>query len=171
MTAVMLLACSSMARAQIIAPAIDPEDPEKNIMAAGVSVGTPYLRDAVFWGLSADYTRVIASRWSASFALTYDQEHDRPANRPSKTVNTFTAVGTVNYVLSRLLTLTTGLGKGFLDDDNRDREMRFTSGDLGTGLALGINLPDLLGLSVAWEWNITQKEPTVSVDLTFGWSF
>ena len=77
----------------------------------------------------------------------------------------------MNYVLSRLLTLTTGLGKGFLDDDNRDREMRFTSGDLGTGLALGINLPDLLGLSVAWEWNITQKEPTVSVDLTFGWSF
>jgi len=70
------------------------------------------------------------------------------------------------------------LGKGFLDDDNKDNKLEFTNGDLGTGIALGIKLPDFpwtdrdsIVLSAAWEWNITEKEPSVSIDLTFGWSF
>ena len=94
-----------------------------------------------------------------SLALTYDQERDRPRNRPSKTVNAFAAVGTVDCTLSRLLTVTTGLGLGFLDDDNSDRELRFTRGDLATGIATGFNLPGRWGLSVAWEWNVTDQEP------------
>ena len=171
LTALMLLTGGVLANAQVIAPAVDPRSDPSNLVAVGGSVGTPYRRNAAFWGLSAGYTRVVASRWSVSADLTYDQEHDRPANSPDTTVNTLTAVGTVNYSMSRHLTLTTGLGLGFLDDDNDEGELRFTRRDLGTGIAAGVNLPGRWGLSVAWEWNSTQKEPMVSTDLTYGWSF
>jgi hypothetical protein len=26
-------------------------------------------------------------------------------------------------------------------------------------------------LSLAWEWNITESDPSVSMDIAFGWSF
>lgn len=157
--------------AQISAPAIDRDAPTTNLVSVGASVGTPYRRDAVFWGLSTDYTRVVNPRWSFSAALTYDQEHDRRKDGSSGTVNSFTAVGTVNYTVLSRLTLTTGLGRGFLNDDNPERDLRFTGGDVGTGVAGGVALPGRWGLSVAWEWNITQKEPSISVDVTYGWGF
>ena len=168
-----LVTCASpaTAAAQVSAPALDPDSPTSNVISIGASVGSPYTRDAVFWGLSGDYTRVLTARWSVSASLTYDQEHDRPESGPAKRVNTLSAVGTINYTVLRGVTLTTGLGQGFLDDDNADRELRFTRGDLSTGIAAGIKLPGRWGLSVAWEWNLTQKEPMVSTDLTYGWSF
>ena len=56
--------------------------------------------------------------------------------------------------------------------------MRFTSGDLGTGIAVGFATPglsqfvrDSIGFSIAYEYNITQKETSVSFDVSYGWSF
>ena len=88
--ALTLLASASGATAQISAPAINREVAFHNSIGAGVSIGTPYQRDAWFWGLSVDYNRIIALPWS---------------------------------------------------------------------------------MSAAWEWNITQREPIVSSDLGFSWSF
>ena len=173
-----LLIASSTATAQVSAPAINRDASFYNSIGIGVSVGSPYERDAWFWGLSADYTRLISGPWSASASLTFDQESDRVDSHSESVVNTFTLVLTVNWSAARWATLTTGLGKGFLDDDNSSGNLEFTDGDWGTGIALGISLPDLpftvrdaVGLSIAWEYNLTQREPIVSSDLAFSWSF
>jgi hypothetical protein len=93
-----------------------------------------------------------------------------------KTVNTFTGVATVDYSFLRWLTVSTGIGKGFASDDKGS--LRFEDGDWSTGVSFGISLPDLpftardsVSLSLAWEWNITESDPSVSMDISFGWSF
>ena len=138
-----LLASGSAARAQISAPAINWDAAFHNSVGLGASVGTPYERDAYFWGLTADYTRVIGLPWSVTASITFDQEHDQPQAAPKTVVNTFTFVATINWSAARWITLTTGLGKGFLDDDNLAQQLAFTNGDLSTGLAVGLKLPDL----------------------------
>jgi hypothetical protein len=173
-----ILACASGARAQISAPAINRDVDFHNSIGAGASVGSPYQRDAYFWGLTVDYNRVIHLPWSVSASIAFDQEHEQPEAGPKAVVNSFTFVLTISWSAARWVTLTTGLGKGFLDDDNAANTLEFTSGDWGTGLAVGLSLPDLpftprdaFTLSAAWEWNITKSEPIVSTDLGFSWSF
>jgi hypothetical protein len=175
---VVLLVAAPGATAQISAPAINRDAQFHNTVGVGASIGSPYERDAWFWGLSADYTRLIAGPWSASASLTFDQESDRSDSQAEAVVNTFTLVVTANWSAAHWMTLTTGLGKGFLDDDNSSGELQFTSGDWGTGIAAGFSLPDLpftvrdaVSLSVAWEYNLTKREPIVSSDLAFSWSF
>ena len=173
------LAGVSTARAQISAPAINRDAVFDNSVGLGVSVGTPYTRDAYFWGLSADYVRVIKLPWSVAASIMFDREHDKPQGDPETVVNTFTFALTVNWSAARWATLTTGLAKGFLDDDNPNQRLEFiTNGDWSTGLSLGISLPDLpftvrdaFTLSAAWEYNLTKREPILSVDLGASWSF
>ena len=173
-----LLASGSAARAQISAPAINRDVAFRNSVGVGVSVGSPYQRDAYFWGLTADYTRVIGLPWSVTASITFDQEHEQPEGAPKTVVNTFTFVATINWSGTHWVTLTTGLGKGFLDDDNPAKRLELTNGDWSTGLAVGISLPDLpftvrdaFTLSVAWEYNFTKNEPILSTDLGASWSF
>ncbi len=56
--------------------------------------------------------------------------------------------------------------------------MRFTNGDLATGIVLGLATPglpryvrDSIGISVAYEYNFDENETSLSLDVTFGWSF
>ena len=174
----MLAVGASGAAAQIRAPAINRDAVFNHSIGVGVSVGSPYERDAWFWGLAADYTRLIAPPWSVSASLTYDRESNTTGGQTELVVNTFSLVLTVNWSAARWVTLTTGLGKGFLDDANSSGGLEFTDGDWGTGIAAGISLPDLpftvrdaVTLSVSWEYNLTIREPLVSTDLAFGWSF
>lgn len=74
--------------------------------------------------------------------------------------------------------MTTGIGQGFADDDNPSRGMRFTRGSLGTGIVLGIGLPDLpwlspgsTTLSIPWEYTFGESQPSLSVDLGMGFGF
>jgi hypothetical protein len=73
--------------------------------------------------------------------------------------------------------LTTGLGKGFADTDNPAGTIQLTNGDLGTGICFGIATPglpqferDSLGFSISYEYNIMQKETSLSFDVSFGLS-
>ena len=166
------------AAAQVSTPSFSREPGFSQAVSFGASVGSPYLRDAYFWGLTGDYTRCIADGWTATISLAYDQEHERMANDKRSVVNTLSLVTMVNYNLTSWLTATTGVGKGFLDDDNSTTTLRFTNGDWGTGVALGFSLPyqplsrhGSLGLSGAWEYNLTKREPQISLDLSLGWSW
>ncbi len=171
------LVASADAWAQISAPA-RPAGEYKNAFSFGLSYGAQNDRDAWFWGWSADYNRQLPGRWIAAAAIAWDEETERFDDRPNQIVRTFTAIGSVSYELSRRFSLTTGLGKGFADSDNPSGSMRFTDGDLGTGIVLGFATPglpryvrDSIGISVAYEYNIDQKETSLSLDVTFGWSF
>ena len=97
---------------------------------------------------------------------------------PNVEVDTFTAAGTISYGLTKRLAITTGLGKGFADTDNPSKSMEFTNGDLSTGIVLGWSTPglkhferDSVAFSLAYEYNFTQDETTLSFDVAFGWSF
>ena len=108
------------AHAQITAPAVNRDVSFMNAFGLGASIGTPYQRDAYFWGLTLDYMRVIRRPWSVTTSLNFDQEHEEGS---SPAVNTFTLVATINWSASRLFTFTTGLGKGFIDDNNSERSV------------------------------------------------
>ena len=145
-----------------------------NSVGFGPSYGRQLDRDAWFWGLSLDYGRRLGDRWAGNAALTWDREH----KETGAVVETYSLVATVSRVITRRFSLATGLAKGFADDDNSERRMRFANADLGTGLSLGISLPELrfwarevVALSVTYEYNFSAAETSVSADLTAGVSF
>ncbi len=149
-----------------------------NAVSGGVSYGIQNARAADFWGFSFDYSRTLGDQWFTAVALTWDSETETFLDRPNQNTKTLTLVGTISYSMTSWLSITSGLGKGFADTDNPENTMRFTNGDLGTGIALGFATPglpqfvrDSIGFSVAYEYNITQKETSVSFDVSYGWSF
>jgi len=167
----------SPATAQVSAPPI-PKDVNSNSVGVGISAGTVVERDANFWGFTLDYARRTSDRLVISGSVTWDRETETFTSKPDNTVNTYTAVGTISYLLNERMSLTTGLGKGFADDDNPDQSMRFTNGDLSTGIVFGYateGFPffarDSVSLSAAYEYNIDKNETMISFDLAFGWGF
>ena len=89
-----------------------------------------------------------------------------------------TLVGTMSFAPTRWLSIASGLGEGFANTDNREKTMQFANGDLGTAIAFGFATPglpqferDTIGFSVSYEYNITQKETSLSLDVSFGCSF
>jgi hypothetical protein len=122
--------------------------------------------------------RSLGGNWFSEVSLNWDKETESFDNKPDEIVKTFTVVGTITYAVTKWFSLTTGLGKGFADTDNPERRMKFTSGDLGTGISVGFatqGLPqfvqDSIGFSASYEYNFTQKDTSVSFDVSFGWSF
>lgn len=150
----------------------------KNSAAFGLSYGVNNTRDADFWGWSAEYSRKVGDRWFAAASIMWDRETETVADAPDSKTDTYTAAVTISYGLTKRLSVTTGLGKGFANTDNPSGSMRFTSGDLATGIVLGWSTPglrcferDSIAFSLAYEYNITQNETTLSFDIAFGWSF
>jgi hypothetical protein len=148
-----------------------------NAIGMGISYGPFIGRDATFWGLAVDYTRRLPHGWSVAASLAYDMDTERFEDGSTKKIQALNAVGIVNYSFDKF-TLTTGLSKGFANDDNLDRSFQLASGDWGTGIVFGISLPDLpwtardvLGLSVGYEYNLSQKEADISFDFGIGFAF
>ncbi len=165
------------ADAQVSAP-VRPAPTYRNVVAGGVSYGVQNDRDADFWGFAADYSRTLSERWLAGASLNWDRETEKRVVASDRSIDSFTLVGTVSYALNSWMSITTGLGKGFADTNNPMRAMRFTNGDLATGVALGLVTPglpqfvrDTIGFSIAYEYNVTNRETSLSFDASFGWSF
>ena len=99
----------------------------------------------------------------------WDQETDV---KKDKVVGTFTAAITGSYLISKRWSVGSGLGKGFMDTDNTDKNYKFTSGDWSTALFFGyqipLNLKSSLGISASYEYNISGKETSFSIDLSYG---
>jgi hypothetical protein len=165
------------ATAQLGAPPI-PQEVNGHSVGVGVSVGTVVERDADFWGFTLDYGRRISERLVLAGSVAWDSETEKFSSRPSNTIQSYTAVGTISYLLSERMLLTTGLGKGFADDDNSEKDMQFTNGDLSTGIVFAYateGFPffarDSVSISAAYEVNLDKNETMISADLAFGWGF
>lgn len=168
---------ASTAEAQFGAPP-RPVAGFKNSAALGLSYGVNNTRDATFWGWAVEYSRDLGGPWLAAGSLMWDRETENRANAPDVEVETFTVAGTISYGLTERLAITTGLGQGIANTDNPSGSMRFKSGDLSTGIVLGWSTPglkrferDSVVFSLAYEYNFTQDETTLSFDVAFGWSF
>ena len=90
--------------------------------------------------------------------------------------DSFSAIGSIAYVLTDWMSVMTGASKGFADTSSG--RMRFASGDWATGIGVGLATPglpfferDSIGFSATYEYNISQRETGFSVDVTFGLSF
>ena len=172
--AAVLLLVSAEAGAQISTPPRATAD-YVNAIAFGVSYGEELDKDADFWGWSAEYSRLVSNSWTGAVSLTWDEETERFIDRPDKVVRTYALIGTVSYNLTPRFSVTTGLAQDIANDDNASGSMKFNSGDVSTGLSLGYSWPldnrNSLGLSLAYEYNLSQNDPSVSVDVALGWSF
>ncbi len=146
-----------------------------NGVGAGLSIGEQVNRDATFWGWSVEYSRYLSDRWTFGTALTWDEETEEFPDKPDAVTATFTAVASISYSVTDRFSLTTGLGKGFANDDNPEGKMKFSNGDLGTGIVAGYAFPisnrRSISASLAYEFNLTQNERSISVDVSYGWSF
>jgi len=150
-----------------------PKPDYDNAISYGLSYGAQLERDADFVGWSLEYSRAIKGPWYLNGALAWDRETEQ-----NKQTATYTLIGTVSYAFSRLMNFTVGYGKGIADDDNKDKQMQFSSGDSSVGIALGSRIPVFpessrysLGFSVAYEYNISENEPDISLDLAIGLGF
>ncbi len=176
-TALGLLFLSSLAQAQVSAPA-RPQGDYLNSASFDVSYGVVNGRDADFWGWSVAYSRRFKGAWAGAVALMWDRETENKIEGPDTEVDSYTASATISYAITENVSLATGLGKGFANTDNASQSMKFKSGDLSTGIVVGYSFPgptstarDSVVLSLAYEYNISEKETMVSLDAAFGWSF
>ena len=165
---------AGVAIAEIPTPPRGPAD-SLNAIAVGISYGEQTDNDADFRGWSIDYGRLLNETWAAGLSIAWDEETERFPERPSKIVRSYHLVGAISYNLSARFALTAGIAKQIADDDNDSRSMKLGSGDTAAGVSAGytlpINLRNSIGASVAWEYNLSQNEPSVSIHLTFGWGF
>ena len=146
-----------------------------NAVGISLSYGEQNDRNANFWGWSVDYGRWLEKRWTVGLSLAWDEEEERFINRPDKIVRTYTVIGTLSYNLPRRFSLTTGLGYEIANDDNAAGNKAFKSGNVSTGLALGYSVPagerTTFGVTLSYEYDISDKETSVSADVSFGWRY
>lgn len=145
---------------------------KKGFMSLAGSYGQVFDRDARFFGFSGEYSRRLNKvPIGMAGSLMWDQETDV---KKDKVVSTFTAAITGSYLISDRWSVGTGLGKGFMDSDNKNKNYKFTSGDWSTALFFGyqipLNLKSSLGLSASYEYNISGKETSFSIDLSYGFN-
>ena len=162
------------AEAQIKTPPRATQD-YVNAAGFGLSYGEISKREADFWGWSLNYSRLLNDRWTGGLSLTWDEETEQFIDRPDKSVRTYTLIGTISYNLTQNFSLTTGLAHNIADDDNASGSMKFKSGNVSTGLSLGYSWPlserNSISASMAYEYNISENEPSASIDVSLGWNF
>ena len=145
---------------------------KKGFMSLAGSYGQVFERDAHFFGFSGEYSRRLGKvPIGIAGSLMWDKETDV---KKDKVVSTFTAAITGSYLISKRWSVGTGLGKGFMDTDNIDQNYKFTNGDWVTAIFFGyqipLNMKSSLGLSASYEYNISGKETSFSIDLSYGFT-
>ena len=161
-----------------ITPSVFPESGlYNNTISFGPSYGVMLDRNAQFWGLSLGYAYKFKGPWAISPSVAYDQEFDFSKSE-TQIVNTFTFIGTITYYLNPKWSLTTGIAKGFLDDDHVPKSLKWVNGDWATGITVGYSLPDFpfwsrdsFAISSSLEYNFNKNEFSFSLDLVIGVSW
>ena len=171
------MCCMLSGSAQINAPAIRMDSTFKNCLNFGPSFGVMLDRNAQYWGLSLGYSRLIKSKWALTPAVAYDQEFDYTTTEGG-IINTFTFMATATYFLNQYWSVTSGLAKGIVDDDNSTKSLLWVNGDISTGLSIGRSIPnfafwsrDSFAVSSAIEYNFSKQEFSFSIDLVAGLSW
>lgn len=148
-------------------------DKEKNnFVSLAASYGQVFQREAWFYGFSGEYSwRLDKIPVGIAGSLMWDREKEVPKN---KITDTFTGAVTASYLISDRWSVGTGLGKGFMDTDNPDKNYKFSDGDWSTAIFFGyqipLNMKSSLGLSASYEYNMSAKETSFSLDLSYGFS-
>ena len=171
------LAAPSLASANVGAGA-PPKGGFNNSLSVGLSAGEVLPRDASFWGISIAYARRLPRGWLVDASIMWDRETEKKPMAPSVVIDSYTVAGTLGYSFSDRFALSAGAGKGFASNDNPGRSMRFQSGDLSVGMIGTLSTEgfrfwdrDSISFSLSWEYNVSQREPSISMDVVFAFSY
>ena len=148
-----------------------PDTSLANSIGAGASVGAISGRDADFWGWTVDYTRLLSPRWSTTVSWAFDRETERRDGQQNSVVDTHTLIWVANYALNDRWSVSSGLAKSLLDDDNPAGSLKWVDGDWSTGIAFATAISARINWSFALEYNINKSEPSVSTDIGIRWDF
>ncbi len=153
-----------------------PSPGYKNTFGAATSTGFFLNKDAYFWGLGADYSRLIGERWVINLSMAFDQEIARSDASGTTVVNTLTPSLAFGYVFTSNFALGVGVGKGLFDDDNETGMLEYNkNGDWTIGL-IGVYTfyqkgPHGFDVSVGIEQGIGNSDLDLTAELGYGYSF
>lgn len=168
-----LFFCLQSANSQSL---VIPAQGYKNTFGTAVSSGVFLNKDAVFWGLSVDYSRLFSKRWIYNISFSYDQEHSKSNEGEKSIVNTLTPSLAIGYALKQNIALGLGLGKGLFDDDNENKTVKYNKDGGWTVGLIGVFTfyqkgPHGFDVSVGLEQGLSNPETDVTVELGYGLSF
>jgi hypothetical protein len=86
----LLLLAGATATAGLQAPARVEDSQYKNAIGFGISAGWLEEGNGHSWGLSVDYSRLVAERWAVSGLVSFDRFYETPPDSPSTSVETMT---------------------------------------------------------------------------------
>ncbi len=148
----------------------------KNTFGAATSTGFFFNKDAYFWGLGVDYSRLFADKWVINISMAYDQEISKSETKNTAIVNTITPSLAFGYVFTPKFVLGFGIGKGLFDDDNETGNLQFNkNGGFTVGLLAVYTLLQKgrhgFDISTGFEQGIGSPDLDVTVELGYGYSF
>ena len=152
-----------------------PSEGFYNTFGTAISTGVFIDKDAVFWGVAVDYSRVFKHRWILNISFSYDQEHSK-SNEEVSVVNTLTPSIALGYAINRKFAFGMGLGKGLFDDDNEEKRIKFNrNGGYTIGLIFVYSFyqrgPHSLDVSGGIERGLSSPETDLTLELGYGYSF
>ena len=149
----------------------------KNSWAVAGSYGQTFDQDSWLWGISTDYTRVIAGGWMVNASIAYDQETTTKQDQPDEIDNTFTLQLAAGYPLSKRFVVGGGIAKGIIDNKEGQPQWNWKkfSDDWTVG-ALAVYTYWIKGrhsldVTGTLEYRVNEKKPAWSFDLGYGYSF
>jgi long-subunit fatty acid transport protein len=148
----------------------------KNTFGAATSTGFFLNKDAYFWGLGVDYSRMLNERWVFNVSMGYDQEISNKGTEGNSIVNTLTPSLAFGYIFMPKFVLGLGVGKGLFDDGNESGKLEFNkNGDWTIGL-IGVYTIYQKGqhafdISGGPEQGIGSPDFDLTVELGYGYSF
>ena len=147
----------------------------KNTLGTAFSSGVFLNKEAVFWGLGVDYSRLLSSRWVANVSMNFDQEISESNPGGHTSVNTLSPSLAFGYVFSQRFVLGVGAGVGIFDDDNENRNLAFNLGSWTVGL-IGVYTIYQKGrhgfdISGGIEQGIGNPDLDITLEFGYGYSF
>ncbi len=148
----------------------------KSTLGAATSTGFFFNKDAYFWGLGVDYSRLLTDKWVINISMGYDQEISKSETKDNTIINTLTPSLAFGYVFTPKFVLGFGIGKGFFDDDNDTGNLKFNkNGGYTVGL-IGVYTIFQKGqhgfdISTGLEQGLGNPDLDLTVELGYGYSF
>jgi hypothetical protein len=148
----------------------------KNTLGAAISTGFFLNKDAYFWGLGADYSRLIGERYVINISMAFDQEISKTETKGTGIVNTLSPSLALGYVFNSRFALGIGLGKGAFDDDNDTGMLEYNKNGDWTIALIGVYTfyqkgPHGFDISLGVEQGIGNADLDVTAELGYGFSF
>ena len=153
-----------------------PAEGFRNSCGVSISGGVFIDKEAVFWGASTDYSRLVGKNWILNISLCFDQEHSNPEDGNWGIVNTFSPALAMGYAISPRLAAGIGIGKGMFDDDHADGTFRYTTeGNLTLGFlgvyTIYLNGPHSLDIGGGIERGVITPETDFTLEIGYGINF